>query len=87
MSAGGSRCTLANLYSTALQLCAVCFDVRAQVIDSHHRVFRQSMVGVALIESPVRRQWGAVVPFEEMQAIVAACRARGVQNCHRHALL
>jgi threonine aldolase len=35
-------------------------------------------VGCLSIESPVRRQSGRVVPFDEMRAITALCRERGV---------
>ncbi|HEX2516061.1 MAG TPA: aminotransferase class I/II-fold pyridoxal phosphate-dependent enzyme [Chloroflexota bacterium] len=34
--------------------------------------------GVVLLESPVRRQMGRVLPFAELQAITALCRERGV---------
>ena len=34
--------------------------------------------GVVLLESPVRRQMGRVLPFAEMQAITDLCRERGV---------
>jgi threonine aldolase len=34
--------------------------------------------GVVMLESPVRRQMGRVIPFAAMQAITALCRARGV---------
>lgn len=35
-------------------------------------------VGAVVIESPVRRQAGAVVPFEELRALTDLCRSRGV---------
>ena len=35
-------------------------------------------VGALMIESPVRRQEGKVVPFDEMQAITDYCRERGI---------
>ena len=35
-------------------------------------------VGAVMIESPVRRQDGKVVPFHEMQAITDYCRERGI---------
>ena len=35
-------------------------------------------VGALMIESPVRRQDGKVVPFDEMQAITDYCRERGI---------
>jgi threonine aldolase len=35
-------------------------------------------VGALMIESPVRRQEGKVVPFNEMQAITDYCRERGI---------
>ena len=35
-------------------------------------------VGAMMIESPVRRQMGQVVPFEEMRAITDFCRSRGI---------
>ena len=34
--------------------------------------------GVVLLESPVRRQMGRVLPYAEMQAITDLCRERGV---------
>ena len=37
-----------------------------------------SPVGALMIESPVRRQTGQVTPFEDMQAITAFCRDRGI---------
>lgn len=38
----------------------------------------ETPVGAVAIESPVRRQHGRVVPFDEMVAIAALCRQRGV---------
>ena len=35
-------------------------------------------VGALMIESPVRRQEGKVVPFDEMQAITDYCREQGI---------
>lgn len=35
-------------------------------------------VGAAVVESPVRRQYGQVVPFDELHAISEVCRARGI---------
>ena len=35
-------------------------------------------VGAVVIESPVRRQAGAVVPFEELRALTDLCRSQGV---------
>ena len=35
-------------------------------------------VGVVMIESPVRRQAGRIVPYEEMVAITDYCRERGI---------
>lgn len=35
-------------------------------------------IGAVMIESPVRRQMGQVVPFEEMAAITDFCRAQGI---------
>ena len=35
-------------------------------------------VGALMIESPIRRQEGKVVPFNEMQAITDYCRERGI---------
>jgi threonine aldolase len=35
-------------------------------------------VGAVVIESPVRRQAGQVVPFEDMKAVARLCRERGV---------
>ena len=35
-------------------------------------------IGAVIIESPVRRQMGQVVPFEEMRAITDFCRSRGI---------
>lgn len=35
-------------------------------------------VGAMMIESPVRRQMGQVVPFGEMEAITALCRDQGI---------
>ena len=35
-------------------------------------------VGALMIESPVRRQEGKVVPFDQMQAITNYCRERGI---------
>ena len=37
-----------------------------------------TLVGALMIESPVRRQEGKVVPFNEMQAITDYCRERGI---------
>ena len=37
-----------------------------------------SPVGAVMIESPVRRQMGQVVPFEEMKAITDYCRSQGI---------
>ena len=37
-----------------------------------------TLVGALMIESPVRRQEGKVVPFDEMQAITDYCRERGI---------
>lgn len=37
-----------------------------------------TLVGALMIESPVRRQEGKVVPFDEMQAITDYCRGRGI---------
>ena len=34
--------------------------------------------GAVVLESPVRRQLGRVIPFDQMQAIAALCRDRGV---------
>ena len=41
----------------------------------------KSSVGALVIESPVRRRQGEVVPLSEMKAIVAVARASGVK-CH-----
>jgi threonine aldolase len=38
----------------------------------------ETPVGALAIESPVRRQHGRVVPFEQMGAITALCRQRGI---------
>jgi threonine aldolase len=35
-------------------------------------------VGAVVVETPVRRQYGQVVPFDDLHAIADACRARGV---------
>ncbi len=35
-------------------------------------------IGAVMIESPVRRQMGQIVPFEEMRAITDFCRSRGI---------
>ena len=35
-------------------------------------------IGAVMIESPVRRQMGQVVPFEEMRVITDFCRSRGI---------
>ena len=35
-------------------------------------------IGALMIESPVRRHMGRVVPFEEMRAITDFCRSRGI---------
>ena len=35
-------------------------------------------VGAMMIESPVRRQMGQVVPFQDMQAITEFCRGQGI---------
>ena len=35
-------------------------------------------VGALMIESPVRRQEGKVVPFDQMQAVTDYCRERGI---------
>ena len=37
-----------------------------------------SPVGAVMVESPVRRRWGQVVPFDQMEAITGLCRERGV---------
>jgi len=37
-----------------------------------------SPIGALMIESPVRRQMGQVVPFDEMKAITDYCRERGI---------
>lgn len=37
-----------------------------------------SPVGAVVIESPVRRQAGAVAPFEELRALTGLCRSRGI---------
>ena len=37
-----------------------------------------SPVGTMMIESPVRRQMGQVVPFQEMQVITDFCRGQGI---------
>jgi threonine aldolase len=38
----------------------------------------RSPAGVVVLESPVRRQMGRVIAYEEMQAITTRCRERGV---------
>ena len=37
-----------------------------------------SPIGAMMIESPVRRQMGQVVPFQEMQAMTDYCRSQGI---------
>lgn len=39
-----------------------------------------SPVGAVMIESPVRRQSGQIVPFDQMKAISELCRERGVMT-------
>jgi threonine aldolase len=52
-------------------------ELREAVAESHlGRV--SNPVGAMMIESPVRRQMGQVVPFPEMQAITDFCRAQGI---------
>ena len=52
-------------------------DLRESVAESSSgRV--SNPVGAMMIESPVRRQMGQVVPFLEMQAITDFCRGQGI---------
>ncbi len=52
-------------------------ELEQAVIDSDSgRV--ANPVGVVMVESPVRRQAGQVMPFGEMQAMTAFCRERGI---------
>ncbi|MCZ6876280.1 MAG: beta-eliminating lyase-related protein, partial [bacterium] len=37
-------------------------------------------IGALMIESPVRRQSGQIVPFDEMKAITEYCREQGIQT-------
>ena len=37
-----------------------------------------SSIGAVMIESPVRRQMGQVVPFQEMKAMTEYCRSQGI---------
>ena len=39
-----------------------------------------SPVGAVMVESPVRRQQGQVVPYPEMQAITGYCRSQGIHT-------
>lgn len=38
----------------------------------------ESSVGAVMIESPVRRQAGQIVPYDQMEAIAAFCREHGI---------
>jgi threonine aldolase len=57
-----------------------CFtvDELAAALDAAERGRVLNPAGAVVVESPVRRQAGAVVPFEELRAITELCRARGV---------
>jgi threonine aldolase len=57
-----------------------CFTIEelAAAFDEAERGRVLNPVGAVVIESPVRRQAGAVVPFEELRALTELCRSRGV---------
>lgn len=52
-------------------------ELKRAVEDSEQGRFL-TPVGALMIESPVRRQDGKVVPFDEMQAITDYCREQGI---------
>ena len=37
-----------------------------------------NLVGAVMVESPVRRQWGKIMPFDEMKAVTDYCRDRQI---------
>lgn len=53
-------------------------DELEQALDEADSGRVANAVGCVVIESPVRRQAGQVVPFDEMVAITALCRDRGI---------
>lgn len=54
----------------------------AEELAAAHKKYADSRVlnevGCVVVESPVRRQGGQIVPFEEMKAITAFCRKEGI---------
>ena len=53
-------------------------DELKEAMDLSESARVASPVGAVMIESPVRRQSGQVVPFDEMKAISELCQERGV---------
>ena len=57
-----------------------CFDLEEleQAITESTAGRVVNPIGAVMIESPVRRQMGRVVPFEEMKAMTDLCRSHGI---------
>jgi threonine aldolase len=71
---------LSSIATVPLAPGRACFTVEEleAAFDAAERGRVLNPVGAVVIESPVRRQAGAVVPFEELRALTALCRSHGV---------
>lgn len=82
--AGDGLSRLLSLQPVPLASGRVCFTAAEAVaaIDTGATGGRvTSSIGACVVESPVRRKHGELVPIQQMREICAACRARGVR-CH-----
>ena len=67
-----------NLVPMAQDLpCFTADDVKV-VIDKSEKGRVSTPVGALLIESPVRRQMGQIMPFDDMKAITSLCHEHGI---------
>lgn len=73
---------LSSLSVVALAPRRPCFSLEElrDAFDEAQRGRVPNPVGAVVIESPVRRQAGQVVPFEEMRALTALARDRGART-------
>jgi threonine aldolase len=75
---GASALSGLNLVPLAPGRPAFTLDEVAAAIERSETGRVANPVGAIVIESPVRRQHGRVMPYAEMRAVVEYCRARGV---------
>jgi threonine aldolase len=75
---GAARLSALNLVPLAPGRPAFTLAEVAEAIERAETGRVTNPVGALAVESPVRRQHGRVMPFDEMQAVVEHCRARGI---------